>query len=68
MGLAFPFGSYGGCRKYKGSPLIKNYLREVGWGGEWGYKSHQGEQNPISRNHIPGPGPLGKSLICLPGL
>ncbi len=36
------------------SPLIKKSLREVGWG----YKLHQGEQIPFSRNCIPGPGAL----------
>ncbi len=44
--------------KYKGEPLDKKSLREVGWGGGWGYKSHQGEQIPLSRNRIPGPGAL----------
>ncbi len=38
--------------------MIKKYLREVGWGVDGGYKSHQGEQIPLSRNHIPGPGAL----------
>ncbi len=42
----------------RGSPLIKKYLREVGWGVDGGYKSHQGEQILLSRNHIPGPGAL----------
>ncbi len=44
--------------KYKGEPADKKYLREVGWGVDGGYTSHQGEQIPLSRNRIPGPGAL----------
>ncbi len=45
--------------EYKGEPLDKKRsLREVGWGVDGGYKSHQGEQIPLSRNRIPGPGAL----------
>ncbi len=44
--------------KYKGEPLEKKLSQRIGGGVDRGYKSHQGEQIPLSRNLIPGPGAL----------